>query len=113
MQIGPTMTTGAVLATVLIGPVFQAIGEPSPNVTAAVTFTSSRAEVAQLQAPIGHRQPTQNDLPPSVREEEAPAATPQGSTSDGQRGQRKEQRRTPSVQPFDGADGVPRICDPC
>ena len=112
MQIGPTMTTGAVLATVLIGPVFQAIGEPSPNVTAAVTFTSSRAEVAQLQAPIGHRQPTQNDLPPSVREEEAPstAATPQGGSGDGQRGGLKEHRRTPSVQPD---DGVPRICDPC
>jgi hypothetical protein len=114
MQIRPTMTTGAFLAMtgaflaiMLVGPVFQAIGEP------AVTAKSSRAELAQLQAPVGHRQPTQNDLPPSVREEEAPAATPQGSTSDGQRGQRKEQRRTPSVQPFDGADGVPRICDPC
>jgi hypothetical protein len=110
MQIRPTITTGAVLAIVLVGPVFQAIGEPSPNVTVAGPFKSSRAELAQLQAPVGHRQPTQNDLPPSVREEEAPAATPQGSSGDGQRGQRKEQRRTPT---FDGADGVPRICDPC
>jgi hypothetical protein len=115
MQIRPTMTTGAVLAIMLVGPVFQAIGEPSPNVTVAVSAKSSRAKLAQLQAPVGHRQPTQNDLPPSVREEEAPhaEATPQGSTGDGQRGRLREQRRTPSVQPFDGADGVPRICDPC
>ena len=80
MQIRPTMTTGAFLAIMLMGPVFQAIGEP------AVTAKSSRAELAQLQAPVGHRQPTQNDLPPSVREEEAPstAATPQGGSGDGQ-----------------------------
>ena len=43
-----------------------ALMEPSAN--------SSRSEVAQVQAPVGHRQPTQNDLPPSVREEEAPNA---------------------------------------
>jgi hypothetical protein len=106
MQIRPTMTTGAFLAIMLVGPVFQAIGEP------AVTAKSSRAELAQLQAPVGHRQPTQNDLPPSVREEEAPstAATPQGGSGDGQRGGLKEHRRNPSVQPD---DGVPRICDPC
>jgi hypothetical protein len=115
MQIRPTMTTGAFLAIMLVGPVFQAIGEPSPNVTVAAPAKSSCAELAQLQAPVGHRQPTQNALPPSVREEEAPsaAATPQGSSGDGQRGRLKEQRRTPSGQPFDGVDGVPRICDPC
>jgi hypothetical protein len=106
------MTTGAFLAIMLVGPVFQAIGEPSPDVTATLTVKSSRAELAQLQAPVGHRQPTQNDIPPSVREEEAPhaEATPQGRSGDGQRGRLKEQRRTPSVQPN---DGVPRICDPC
>jgi hypothetical protein len=112
MQIRPTMTTGAVLAIMLVGSVFQAIGEPSPDVTAV---KSSRAELAQLQAPVGHRQPTQNDLPPSVREEESPSAqaTPQGGSGDEQRGRPKEQRRTPSGQPFDGVYGVPRICDPC
>ena len=106
------MTTGVFLAIMLVSPVFQAMGEPSPDVTVAVTVKSSRAELAQLQAPVGHRQPTQNDIPPSVREEEAPhaEATPQGSSGDGQRGRLKEQRRTPSVQPN---DGVPRICDPC
>ena len=112
MQIRPIMTTGAFLATTLVGPVFQAIGEPSRDVTVAVTVKSPRAELAQLQAPVGHRQPTQNDIPPSVREEEAPRAeaTPQGSSGDGQRVRLKEQRRTPSVKPN---DGVPRICDPC
>jgi hypothetical protein len=34
MQIRPTITTGAVLAIMLVGSVFQAIGEPSPDVTA-------------------------------------------------------------------------------
>jgi hypothetical protein len=115
MQIRPTMTTGAFLAVMLVGPVFQAIGEPSPDVTVAVTVKSSRAELAQLQAPVGHRQPTQNDIPPSVREEEAPSAhaTPQGGSGDEQRGRPKEQRRMPSVPPNEAADGVPRICDPC
>lgn len=112
MQIRPTMPMGALLAIMLLGPVFQAIGEPSPDVTVGVTVKSSGAELAQLQAPIGHRQPTQNDIPPSVREEEAPHAdaAPQGGSGDGPRGRLKEQRRTPGLQPN---DGVPRICDPC
>jgi hypothetical protein len=111
MHIRSSMTLVPLLATILVSPAFQGIGEPSPDVTLDVTVKSSRAELAQLQAPIGHRQPTQNDLPPSVREEEAPSAqgTPQGGSGDGQRGRLKELRRTPSVQP----NGVPRICDPC
>jgi hypothetical protein len=66
-RIRPTMTTVPSLV-MLVGPVIQAIGEPSPYVRVAATAKSSRADLAQLQAPIGHRQPTQNDIPPSVRE---------------------------------------------
>jgi hypothetical protein len=74
MRIRPTMTTVPLLVMMLVGPVIQAIGEPSPYVRVAATAKSSRADLAQLQAPIGHRQPTQNDIPPSVRQEEAPSA---------------------------------------
>jgi hypothetical protein len=114
MRIQPTMTTVPLLAMMLVGPVIEATGEPSPHVRAPVTAKSSRADLAQLQAPVGHRQPTQNDIPPSVREQEAPSAEAnpqqdsQGGSGDGQRARLKEQRRTPNVQP----NGVPRICDP-
>ena len=93
MHIRSSMTMVPLLAMILVSPVVQAIGEPS----------SSRADLAVLQAPIGHRQPTLDDLPPWLRDMEKPGTEPnpmQGS----------EQRRTPRVQP---SDGVPRICEPC
>jgi hypothetical protein len=103
MNIRPSMTMVALLAMIAVSPVVRAIGEPSPGPRVAATVKSSRADVAVLQAPIGHRQPTLNDLPPWLRDAEKPGTEPtpmQGS----------EQRRTPRVQPN---DGVPRICEPC
>jgi hypothetical protein len=72
----------------------------------------------QLEAPIGHRQPTLDDLPPWLRNEEKPGAeanpeaAPQAGNGDAdQKDQRHGQRRMPRAKPDDG--GVPRICDPC
>jgi hypothetical protein len=105
------------LAMILVSPVVQAVGEPSSDARVAATARSSRADLAQLEAPIGHRQPTLDDLPPWLREEEKPGteASPTqdsqaGSADVEQKSRRKEQQRTPSVRPN---DGVPRICDPC
>src|ERR1700730_13844830 len=103
MRIRPSMTMVPLLATILVSPVVQAIVEPSFDARVTVIARSSPAELAVFQAPIGHRQPTLEDLPPWLREKEKPdteANPPQDS----------EQRRTPRVRPD---DGVPRICDPC
>ena len=103
MHFRPSMTMVPLLATILVSPVVPAIGEPSSDARVTATARSSRAELAVLQAPIGHRQPTLEDLPAWLREKEKPEAEanpPQDS----------EQRRTPRVRPD---DGVPRICDPC
>ena len=117
MRIRPSITMIPLLATMLVSPVVQAIGEPSSDLRATVTARSSRIHLAVLQAPIGHRQPTLDDLPPWLREEEKPGteASPTqdsqaGSADVEQKSRRKEQQRTPSVRPN---DGVPRICDPC
>jgi hypothetical protein len=82
------------LATLLVGPVVQAIGEPSSD---------ARVDRVVLPAPVGHRQPTLDDLPPWLREIEKPGvqASPTQDT---------DQRRTPRGRPD---DGVPRICEPC
>jgi len=116
MQIRSSMTIVPLLATIL-GPVVQAIGEPSSDARLTATARSSRADLAQLEAPIGHRQPTLDDLPLWLREEEKPGtgASPTqdsqaGSADVEQKDRRNEHRRTPSVRPD---DGVPRICDPC
>jgi hypothetical protein len=93
MHIRLSVTLVPLVAMILVSPVIQTTADPLP-------------------APIGHRQPTQNDIPPSVRQEEAPSAnqTPQ-QDSQGNGGSRRprEQRRTPSAEP----DDVPRICNPC
>jgi hypothetical protein len=88
MQIRPSMTT------ILVSPVVQAIGEPSSD---------ARMDRVVLPAPVGHRQPTLDDLPPWLREIEKPG-TQASPTQD------TEQRRTPRGPPD---DGVPRICEPC
>jgi hypothetical protein len=117
MQIRALTTMAPLLAMILVSPVVQAIGEPSSDARVAATARSSRADLAQLEAPIGHRQPKLDDLPPWLREEEkpgteaSPTQDPQAGSADvEQKGRSKKQRRTPSVWPD---DGVPRICDPC
>ena len=113
----PSMTMFSLLAALLLSPVVQAVGEPSFDVSLTATARSPRAVLAQLEAPIGHRQPTLDDLPPWLRQEEKPSTDanptqdPQVGNADvEQRDRRHEQRRAPRVQPN---DGVPRICDPC
>ncbi len=104
---------GAVMMTVLIDQAYPLVREADAGANASEVQNSFRAEFAQLQAPVGHRQPTQNDIPPSVRQEEAPntgtAPQPGLQGSGGGGGALKENRRAPSPQP----EGVPRICDPC
>ena len=112
MRIQPSMLIVPLLATVLMNPVIRGIWEPSSDAP-----RSSRVDLAQLPAPTGHRQPTLNDLPPWLRDEEKPGAEasptqdPQAGRADvEQRDRSNKQPRTPRVQP-DG--GVPRICNPC
>ena len=91
MHIRPSLTMVPLLAMILVSPIVQAIGEPSSDARVAATVGSSRANLAVLPAPIGHRQPTLNDLPPWLRDMEKPGTEPnpmQGS----------EQRRTLSAQ---------------
>ena len=93
---------------------FQADADPGAMMEPSAN--SSRSEVAQVQAPVGHRQPTQNDLPPSVREEEAPNAKAgqqqefEGDSGGGEGRRPKAQQQTPRARPN---NGVPQICDPC
>jgi hypothetical protein len=103
MLMRPSLTVVPLLAMMLVSPAVQAIGELPSDATVGATFRLSRADLAVLQAPIGHRQPPLNDLPPWLRDAEKPGTEPnpmQGS----------EQRRMPRVQPD---DGLPRICEPC
>ena len=109
MQIRPSMTT----VSVLVNPVVQATGEPSSDVRVAAAARSWRIDLAQLDAPIGHRQPTLDDLPPWLREEEKPGTEakptqdPQaGSTDVEQKGRRGGERRTPRAQPDDGSSNL-------
>ena len=69
MQIQPLMLIVTSLATVLMNPVIRGIWETSSDAP-----RSSRVDLAQLPAPTGHRQPTLNDLPPWLRDEEKPGA---------------------------------------
>jgi hypothetical protein len=106
--------TFVVWATMLVMPV-QAIGEPHSDARANVAARSWHIDLAQLEAPIGHRQPTLDDLPPWLRDEEKPGAEPQqtpqaGGADTEQKDQRHGGRRTPKAKTD---DGVPRICDPC
>jgi hypothetical protein len=103
MHIQPSITMVPLLATILVSPVVQAIGEPSSDARVIAAARAPHADLAVLQAPIGHRQPTLEDLPPWLREKEKPD-TGANPTQD------PEQRRTPRGRPD---DGVPRICEPC
>jgi hypothetical protein len=64
MQIRPTMIVVPLLATILVCQVVQAIGEPSSDARVTEMTGSSRTQLAVLPAPVGHRQPTLDDLPP-------------------------------------------------
>ena len=81
MQIRPSMTVVPLLAAILVGPLVQANGEPGSD--ARVTH------LVVLPAPVGHRQPTLDDLPPWLREMEKPggrASPTQDTNSDKRRG---------------------------
>jgi hypothetical protein len=97
MQIRPSMTMFPLLATILVSQVIQVTGEPSspPRL--------SPLDLAVLQAPIGHRQPTLDDLPLWLRQKEKPG-TEANPTQD------LERQRTPEERLN---NGVPRICEPC
>jgi hypothetical protein len=95
MRIRPSMTMVPLLATTLVSPVIQAIDKP---------YSDGRVtHLVVLPAPVGHRQPTLDDLPLWLREIEKPGgqASPAQDT---------KQRRTPQGPPD---DGVPKICEPC
>ena len=95
MRIQPLTTMVPLLAAILVSPVVQAIGEPSSDTRAI--------DRVVLPAPVGHRQPTLDDLAPWLREMEKPD-TQASPTQD------REQRGTPRGRPD---DGVPGICEPC
>jgi hypothetical protein len=99
MQIRPSIPLASLLAVMLASPAVKPF-------SAKLTATTKSVHVAQLPAPTGHRQPTMNDLPPSLREEEKSGTEADVEQSDRQNGR----RRTPRVEPD---NGVPRICDPC
>jgi hypothetical protein len=110
MQIRQVLPMAPVLVVLLASP-----AEPPSD--ARLSTIAKSVHVAQLPAPTGHRQPTLNDLPPSLREEEksgieaSPTQDPQAGTPNvEQSDQNTGRRRTPRGQ-FD--NGVPRICDPC
>ena len=109
MQIRPLIP----LASVLAGMLASSAVEP---VSAKLTATTKSVHVVQLPAPTGHRQPTMNDLPPSLREEEksgteaSPTPDPQAGSADVEQSDRQNGRRRTMVEPD---NGVPRICDPC
>ena len=110
MQIRPVIPLASVLAVMLASPAVEPF-------SSKLTATTKSVHVAQLPAPTGHRQPTMNDLPPSLREEEksgteaSPTQDPQAGSADVEQSDRQNgRRRTPRVEPD---NGVPRICDPC
>jgi hypothetical protein len=101
--IRPLMMVVPLLAMMPVEPV-QAIGEPFSDARGVVTAGSQRpVHLAVFQAPVGHRQPTLEDLPPWLREQEKPAPNANPAPD-------AQQRKTPKGRPD---DGVPRICDPC
>jgi hypothetical protein len=102
MRIRPSLTMVPLLAMMLTSPVVHEIGEPFSDVKVPPIAKSPRTNLAVLPAPTGHRQPTLNDLPPWLRDEEKPGTEPNTVQGPGQ--------GAPGVQPN---DGVPRICEPC
>jgi hypothetical protein len=67
-----------------------------PSLGSSLASADQTTGFAQMPAPTGHRQPTQNDVPPSVLQSEAPASAATPSQWD-----------KPNPMP----DGVPRICN--
>ena len=61
------------LAVLLVSPV-QTVGKQSSSAASSGAPMTLRGVLAQLEAPIGHRQPTLDDLPEWLREEEKPGA---------------------------------------
>ena len=100
MQIRPSMIMAPLLAAIFVSPVVQAIGDTFPNATVTATAGWPRTELVVLPAPVGHRQPTLDDLPPWLREQEKPGTQASPTPDAGQR------RMTPD-------DRVPKICEPC
>ena len=116
MQIPPSMTMIPLLAMILASSVVQAIGEPSADARAAAAARSWRIDLAQIEAPIGHRQPTLQDLPPWLREQEKPGAeatqAPQAGSADiEQKDQRHEQRRTRGQDPMTACPEFATLAD--
>jgi len=74
MQSRPSMTMIPLLVTILVGTVGQTIEEPSSD--------ARIVQLVVLPAPVGHRQPTLDDLPPWLREIEKPGtqASPKQGT---------------------------------
>jgi hypothetical protein len=87
MQIRSSMIMVPLLATILASQVAHAIGEPSFDARVTATTGSSRAQLAVLPAPVGHRQPTLDDLPPWLRqiEKPGPQAVPRKTWNRGER----------------------------
>ena len=81
MQIRPVIPLASVLAVMLASPAVEPF-------SSKLTATTKSAHLAQLPAPTGHRQPTMNDLQPSLREEEKsgtearPTQDPQAGSAD-------------------------------
>jgi hypothetical protein len=103
------MTIAPLLATILVSGVAQINRGTISDRRGTTTASSSLADLVQLEAPIGHRQPTLNDLPPWLREEEKPG-TDANPTQDTQSGSADVEQWGRRIEPN---DGVPRICDPC
>jgi hypothetical protein len=73
MHIRPRTMMVPLLATLVVSTVVPAIEESSSHAG------SFRADLAVLQAPVGHRQPTLGDLPPWLRHMEKPGTAPNGT----------------------------------
>src|ERR1700735_1767887 len=86
MQIRPSIPLASLLAVMLASPAVKPF-------SAKLTATTKSVHVAQLPAPTGHRQPTMNDLPPSLREEEK-SGTEASPTQDPQAGCRRRAKRS-------------------
>jgi hypothetical protein len=117
MQIRPVIVV-LFLATSLASPAVAAIGAPWSGLRFALTAQSSGGILAVLQAPVGHRQPTLDDLPDWLRdidgpgiEGSKPAQKPQpGSEDAAKRDEHIAPRRAPDKPPN---YGTPLICDGC
>src|SRR5215831_12505504 len=95
MQIPPSTIMVPLLATIMVSPVVQAIGKPSSDAIVTATARSSRTDLAVLQAPIGHRQPTLEDLPPWLREREKPDTQANPTQEPGRLGSTADAQSTP------------------